>query len=172
MKNRAYNLFLDVVMAGMIAFFCAFLPSSYAQNAGNIYGQDQVLRSGNAEFGVVLQVSIKQAEASSQARTAGAGLGAAVGGLLASGAGSSSWGKNALGVMVGGLVGERIANGTNRAEAQEIIVQTMDNNGQPRIQVIVQPAPFDQVSPGQNVLVTRISGRVRVIPNNIALVGR
>ncbi len=164
--RSAQTLFLALA----IGFGMSYQSDANAQNAGNIYGADQVLLSGSAEFGLVLQVEIKQQEASPQARGTAAGLGAAVGGLLAAGTGNAGWGKNTLGALVGGLVGERAANYVARTESQEIVVQLISaNESRPRLIVLVQPAPFDQLSPGDKVLVTNIAGKIRVKPNNTGL---
>lgn len=163
----------NVLLALIIAFGLSYQSGVHAQNAGNIYGSDQVLRPGSADFGVVLQVEIKMTESSAQSRATGAGIGAGLGGLLANSlGGSNNYASSAIGALVGGVLGERLANQTARTESQELVVRLSgSDNGKPRLLVLIQPAPYDELSVGDRVLVTNIGGKFRVKQNNTGLSG-
>jgi outer membrane lipoprotein SlyB len=70
---------------------------------------------------------------------------------------------NTVGMLLGGLFGERTANAVMTTAAQEIIAQLVVPGGQPRTVVIVQPAPFDQVFPQESVYVSEVRGTYRVL---------
>lgn len=136
---------------------------AHAQS-GNIYAVPQAQVVGNVYQAVVLQVSVKELEAAMPVRVAGAGLGSAAGLVLASTASPQHrMAANTVGMLLGGLFGERTANAVMTTAAQEIIAQLVVPGGQPRTVVIVQPAPFDQVFPQESVYVSEVRGTYRVL---------
>jgi outer membrane lipoprotein SlyB len=137
---------------------------AHAQS-GNVYGSGQVQVAGPTESAVVVQVQVKEAEPGWQVRTAGAGIGGALGGLLANEvSGNARYAASVLGMTIGGLLGERAATSTMSQEAQEVILQVAGTNGQPpRILTIVQPAPYDRLFPGEAVYVINTAGKYRVV---------
>jgi outer membrane lipoprotein SlyB len=152
-----------IVVAEIVAIVVvfAFSPGKAHAQSGNVYAAPQVQTAGDALPAVVLQVAIKQAEPSFEARAAGASVGTALGLLAASHSGyNSRWVANTAGATLGALVGERTASLAMRDPAQEIIVQLRDG----RLITVVQPAPFDQLMAGQLVYVIAIRGVYRVVP--------
>lgn len=159
--------YLQIFMLCVLVFvvpFVVFVDPAHAQS-GNVYGNGQVQISGPTESAVVLQVQIKRSEPGWQARTAGAGIGGALGGLLASNAsGNARYAANILGMTIGGVVGERAATAIMSDDAQEVILQVAGLNGQPpRILTIVQPSPFDRLVPGESVYLINTAGKYRVV---------
>lgn len=160
-----HNKALCVVYALALLTVALLLTSEKAQaQSGNIYAVPQAQVAGSVYEAVVLQVSIKEVEATMPARAAGAGLGSAAGLLLAANVNSQRRATvNTVGVLLGGLLGERTANATMRTAAQEIIVRLAMPGGAWRTVVIVQPAPFDQVFPQETVYVSEVRGTYRVL---------
>lgn len=155
-----------LVAIGLVFVFCVASPA-HAQS-GNVYGGNQVQTMATAEEGVVLQVAIKKAEASWQARTGGATGGGLVGALIGNQVGGDFQTRaifGALGALGGGFAGDRIANAVASSDAQEIVVGIRDprTNSINRVVTVVQPAPFDAVAPNDNVLVVNTNGAIRVI---------
>lgn len=175
---RKSNFVINILaVIGLVMMF-GFAPGAHAQS-GNVYGGNQVQTMSVAEEGVVLQVAIKKAEASWQARTGGATGGGMVGALLGSGLGRNYQAKailGALGALGGGFAGERMANAVGGSDAQEIVIGIRDprTNAITRVVTVVQPSPFDAVAPDDNVLVVNTNGAVRVIKRsyNTAFVQR
>lgn len=167
MKANVKNLWMQSALALCVLVLAPFSPTAHAQS-GNVYGTNQVQAISNAQEGVVLQVSIKQAQASVQARTGGAAGGGLVGALIGSRLGGDAQTKNvlgALGALGGGFAGERMANAAATNEAQEIVIGLKDgrSNTITRVITVVQPAPFDPVVENDNVLVVNTNGAYRVI---------
>jgi len=154
------SISLSHLVAAAVLLISAFTSQNASAQAGNIYGREQTQSTGSVQEGVVLQVSIKQTEASWQASSVGASLGSATGYAIARN--NTNGSAAVLSSLLGGLVGERIANQASSDFAQEIIVQVNSGNVQSVISV-VQPAPFDPVTPGQAVLLVQTAGKVRVI---------
>lgn len=140
------------------------MEKAHAQS-GNIYTVPQAQVAGNVYQAVVLQVSIKEVEATTQMRVAGAGVGSAAGLLLASSSNSQHrFTANTVGVLLGGLLGERTANAVMRTHAQQILIcYSLPPNGQPRTIAIVQPAPPDQVFAGESVFISEVWCTYRVL---------
>lgn len=144
---------------------------SHAQSA-NVYGQGQTQIVGSIEEGVVLQVAIKRAEPTWQARAGGAAIGAALGNVAASNP-NLDWQYRGvvatLGTALGGIVGERVANSTMGNDAQEVIIGLKDprTGNLVRTITVVQPAPFDSLDKGDAVYVSSTGGAVRVIKKDI-----
>lgn len=156
-----YPLYVVIVL--LLAFIIPMKPAN--AQAGNVYAHPQAQVAGDTYEAVVLQISIREVEPSSQARAAGAAVGSAVGLALASQAKTHNrFAVNTVSLVLGGLAGERATHVVARTEAQEIILQLAPAKGQqPRIITIVQPAPFDTVVPGECVYVTVIRGAWRVV---------
>ena len=152
---------LSNIIATTVLLLSAVASQNATAQAGNIYSREQVQTIGTVQEGVVLQVNTRQAEATWQARSVGATLGSAAGFLLARN-NSNNGSASVLSSMLGGLVGERVANQTSADLAQEIIVKVNSASGSSIVSV-VQPAPFDAVEPGQAVLLVQTGGRVRVV---------
>jgi len=133
--------------------------------SGNVYGAGQVQVSGTAVEAVVLQVEIKKAEPSWQTRAAGAGIGSALGALLASNvSGNGRHAASVIGATAGGLLGERTTNAVMTDAAQEIILQVLGREGAPpRIVTVIQPAPFDRLVAGETVYMINTAGKYRVV---------
>lgn len=140
---------------------------AHAQS-GNVYAVPQAQVAGNVYEALVLQVSIKEVEATMPARAAGAGVGSAAGLLLASNVNTQQRATaNTVGMLLGGLLGERTANATMKTAAQEIIVRLELPGGVTRTVVIVQPAPYDQVFPRETVYVSEVRGAYRVLKRSL-----
>lgn len=140
---------------------------AHAQS-GNIYALPQAQSIGNVYEAVVVQVSVKEVEANMPVRAAGAGLGSAAGLVLASTANPQHrMAANTVGMLLGGLFGERTANAVMTTVAQEIIVQLAVPGGVPRTVVIVQPAPFDKVFPQEAVYVSEVRGTYRILKRSL-----
>jgi outer membrane lipoprotein SlyB len=143
------------------------MESAHAQ-AGNIYAPQQAQVAGDVTEAQVLQVFLREVQPSNQARAAGAAVGGVLGLALASRAGNrdNRFAVNTVGTVVGGLLGERAASTVASSQAQEIILR-LQSHGQQRQQartlIIVQPTPFEAVSPGEWVYVTVVNGAYRVI---------
>ncbi len=169
MKANVKNLWMQSALALCFLVLAPFSPIATAHaQSGNVYGTNQVQTLSNAQEGVVLQVSIKQAQASVQARAGGAAGGGLVGALIGSRLGGDAQTKNvlgALGAIGGGFAGERMANAAAANEAQEIVIGLKDgrSNTITRVITVVQPAPFDPVVENDNVLVVNTNGAYRVI---------
>ena len=150
-----------------LSFLAAFSTCASAQS-GNVYGENQLQAVSSAQEGVVLQVALKQAQASWQARTGGATGGGLVGALIGSSLGGDSQTNtllSALGALGGGFAGERLVNANATNDAQEIVIGIKDPNSHSisRVITVVQPAPFDSVVVNDNVLVINTNGTYRVI---------
>lgn len=182
MKNAIVNAFrsiplhhkvLTVVEILAALFVIALVTSEKAQaQSGNVYAPMQAQAAGEVWSGQVLQVSIKQVEASNQARAAGGASGGVLGLVLANRSGTmhNRIAVSTLGTVLGGVVGERVANSATASSAQEILVRLEPVGSQaPRIIVIIQPLPADQVVAGELVYVTRVQGSFRVLPRRDAL---
>lgn len=164
---RVSDVVINVLAVISLVMVIGFAPGAHAQS-GNVYGGNQVQTMSAAEEGVVLQVAIKKAEASWQARTGGATGGGLVGALLGNSLGGDYQTKailGALGALGGGFAGERMANAAGGSDAQEIVIGIHDprTNAITRVVTVVQPAPFDAVAPNDNVLVVNTNGAIRVI---------
>jgi len=155
------SISLSHLVAAAVLLISAFTSQIASAQAGNIYGREQTQSSGSVQEGVVLQVSLKQTEASWQARSVGASLGSATGYAIARNNANGS--AAVLSSLLGGLVGERIANHASSDVAQEIIVQMTSGNNVQSVVTVVQPAPFDPISAGEAVLLIQTAGKVRVI---------
>lgn len=161
-----HNRVLYTLYAFILIFLFFVIPMKEAKaQAGNVYANPQAQLAGETLEGHVLQVSIKEVEPSNQARAAGAAVGSAVGIAATSQSNSQHrFAVNAVGAVLGGLLGERTSYAIAKTDAQEIIVQLAPTKGQqPRIITIVQPAPFDMVYPGEAIYVTTIRGAYRVL---------
>jgi len=104
-KVSPLSMLMAMVYAIAMVVVFMYAPGAYAQS-GNVYGQDQVQTTGTVVEGMVLQVEIKAAAASAGSRTAGASIGALIGGL----AGNRASGGNSnaiaiLGATIGGFAG-------------------------------------------------------------------
>ncbi|MFC6282112.1 MULTISPECIES: hypothetical protein [Polaromonas] len=167
-KVRMSDVVINVLGVISLVMVFGFAPGARAQS-GNVYGGNQVQTMSTTEEGVVLQVSIKKAEASWQARTGGATGGGLVGALLGNSLGGGNYQAKALlgalGAMGGGFAGERIANAVSASDAQEIVIGLRDPRSSSGIRVVtvVQPAPFDAVAPNDNVLLVNTNGAIRVL---------
>lgn len=154
-----------ISLSNIIATTVLLLSAVTSQNAtaqtGNIYSREQVQSVGTVQEGVVLQVNTRQTEATWQARSVGATLGSAAGFLLARNH-SNNGSASVLSSMLGGLVGERVANQTSEGLAQEIIVKVNSASGSSFVSV-VQPTPADQINVGDAVLLLQTAGQVRVV---------
>ena len=166
-KLRLSEVVINVLAVISLVMVFGYAPGAHAQS-GNVYGGNQVQAMSSAEEGVVLQVSLKRAEASWQARTGGATGGGLVGALLGNSLGGNYQTKalfGALGALGGGFAGERMANAVGASDAQEIVIGIRDprSNSLTRVVTVVQPAPFDAVAPDDNVLIVNTNGTIRVI---------
>lgn len=156
------------ILAVIVVAFLMMIPDAARAQAGNVYGNGQVQVYGQAEEAVVMQVRIKAAEPTWQTRTAGAGIGAAVGGAIGSKANNQQVGT-LIGATLGGIFGERAANAVMTGSAQEIVLQVFGRAGVPsRIITIVQPAPFDHLASGARVYLSNTAGKWRVIKRSDA----
>lgn len=166
---QLHNKALCIVYALALLTVGLLIGSEKAHaQSGNVYAVPQAQVAGNVYEALVLQVSIKEVEATMPARAAGAGLGSAAGLLLASNVNSHQRTTvNTVGVLLGGLLGERTANATMRTAAQEIIVRLELPGGVFRTVVIVQPAPYDQVFPQETVYVSEVRGAYRVLKRTL-----
>ncbi len=167
MTLGASNVVSNLLAVISLVMAIGFAPGAHAQS-GNVYGGNQVQTLSTAEEGVVLQVAIKRAESSWQARTGGATGGGLVGALLGNSLGGDYQTKailGALGALGGGFAGERMANAAGGSDAQEIVIGIHDprTNAITRVVTVVQPEPFDAVAPNDNVLVVNTNGAIRVI---------
>jgi outer membrane lipoprotein SlyB len=154
-------------MKNILAVFFA-LTSAFGVHAqsGNVYANGQ-LRGGTYEA-TVLQATNKMVEADWRARSTGVAIGGLLG-TAAIGRTSGKYGavKRILGGAIGGLLGERAANAVAQNSAQEIVLEVQEKTGVALV-TIVQPAPYDAVTPGQQVWVTVQAGRYRVLPRYYA----
>jgi len=172
MKNqkllKAVHLLGDAVCLLIVVLVCntIFTPSKAYAQSGNVYGYGQAQVSASTEEATVLQVQRKSAQPGWQSRTAGAGIGSALGTLLALQAGGSNrMVANVLGATLGGIAGERATNSMMTEDAQEIVLKVTSSNGRfTRILTIVQPAPYTPVVAGQDVYLVNTAGVMRVIP--------
>lgn len=166
---QAHNKALCVTYALALLAVIFLLGSEKAHaQSGNVYAVPQAQVAGQVFEAVVLQVTLRDVEASTPARAVGGGLGAAAGLLLASNASSHNrTAANTAGVLLGGLLGERTANAVMKVPAQELIVRFVLPNGLPRTVVIVQPAPFDQIFPQEAVYVSEVRGTYRVLKRTL-----
>ena len=167
MKAKIGNSWMRSVLAACSLAFACFVPNAFAQS-GNVYSSNQVQAISNSQEGIVLQVSIKQAAASTQVRAGGGTSGGLVGALIGSSLGGDSQTKTllgTLGALGGAFAGERMANAAATNEAQEIVIGLKDgrSNTITRVVTVVQPAPFDTVVENDNVLVVNTNGAYRVI---------
>lgn len=155
--------FLAGVEILAIAFLAVFLPQQAHAQSGNVYGHQQAQSYSVTETAVVLQVTMREVQPSWQARTAGAGIGAALAAVVASKAAPNNrYAATLLAAPLGALAGERITNATAGSEAQEIVLRVNTQAGS-RIVTIVQPAPFDPVVAGSSVYVINTQGTYRVV---------
>jgi hypothetical protein len=149
----------------LIALLC-FGSDAKAQS-GNVYGYGQAQQmSQSVESGVVLQVAQKRVEASFQNSATGTAIGGVLGGVVGSQIDKGfRFGGVALGTTLGGLIGNRVAANSAATQAQEVIIGIKAKDGNiAKVVTVVQPAPFDAVASGQNVLVVNINGVYRVLP--------
>lgn len=161
LHNKA--LCVVYVLALLIVGLVIGSEKAHAQS-GNVYAVPQSQAAGNVYEAVVLQVSLREVEATMPARAVGAGVGSAAGLLLAANVNSQQRATvSTVGALLGGLLGERTANATMKTAAQEIIVRFVLPGGAWRTVVIVQPAPFDQVFPQETVYVSEVRGTYRVL---------
>lgn len=175
MKNqkllKAVHLLGDAVCLLIVVLVCniIFTPSKAYAQSGNVYGNGQAQVSALTEEGTVLQVQRKSAQPNWQSRTAGAGIGSALGAMLALQAGGNNrMVANVIGATLGGIAGERAANSMMTEDAQEIVLKVTSSNGRfSRIITIVQPAPYTPVVAGQDVFLVNTAGVMRVIPRMI-----
>ncbi|WP_070401203.1 glycine zipper domain-containing protein [Hydrogenophaga sp. PML113] len=151
------------ILAFIVVAFMMMIPDPAQAQSGNVYGNGQVQVYSQAEEAVVMQVRIKAAEPTWQTRTAGAGIGAAVGGAIGSSAKNQHVGA-LVGAALGGIFGERAASAVMTSDAQEIVLQVFGPNGRPaRVVTIVQPAPYDHLVSGERVYLSNTAGKWRVI---------
>lgn len=138
--------------------------AAYAQS-GNVYNNQSAQSIGTAQVGIVLQVATKKVEASGAARTVGAVAGGALGTLLGANVDSSmKMAINILGASAGAFGGDRLANSVFGSEAQELVIGIPSKDGgDMRILTVVQPAPYDDLYEGDNVLVISNGGTNRVL---------
>ena len=165
----AHEKALRIVYVIALATVALLLGTEKAHaQSGNVYAIPQAQIAGSVYEAVVLQVSIKEVEPTVPTRAAGAGLGSAAGLLLAAHVNSQQRATvNTVGMLLGGLLGERTANATMNTAAQEIIVRLYLPGGAWRTVVIVQPAPFDQVFPQETVYVSEVRGTYRVLKRTL-----
>lgn len=151
------------VLAVVVLAFIMMVPGASRAQSGNVYGSGQAQVFSQTDEAVVLQTRIKAAEPSWQSRSAGAGVGAVLGGLI----GRQGSNNNAVAIItgtLGGLVGERVANAVMTNAAQEIVLQVSGRGGMPsRIITIVQPAPYDKIVAGELVFLVNSAGTYRVV---------
>jgi len=161
--ERNLLVFCILMLIFAVPLLLATEPA-HAQS-GNVYGAGQVQIHGTAEEAVVMQVIIRKAEPSWQTRAAGAGVGSALGGFIASNvSGNGRQAAGFIGLTVGGLLGERATNVMLTNAAQEIILRVAGREGSPpRLVTVIQPAPFDPLIAGEMVYLINTAGRVRVI---------
>lgn len=163
------NRVLLVVYIAAVAVVLGFAPGAHAQS-GNVYGNLQAQVMSPTLKGVVLQASMKMVQPSGITRTGGAAVGGLLGGLM--GNHLSSQGKavvSILGTTIGGFVGERVANAAFSSRAQELVIglynpQTGALNS---TVTVVQPEPFEAMSPNQQVIISNTNGVFRVIKVNM-----
>ncbi|MBC5767649.1 hypothetical protein [Ramlibacter albus] len=155
-----------IVIAEAVALVTLLLvvPGPAKAQSGDVYAPSQAQVSGQVFEATVVQVSLKEVEASTTARLAGGAVGSTVAIALGSRAkGDSRFAVQAVSGVLGGLLGERGAHMVAGTHAQEVVVLIAQPVGGPRLQVIVQPAPYQAVTAGEAVYVTVISGTYRVI---------
>lgn len=162
LANKVLTLVYVLILAGLPAIIG--MGPAQAQSGG-VYAHPQAQVAGEVYEAVVVQISFKEVEASPQARMAGAAVGGALGvGLASRSSTQSRFAVNTVGAVLGGLLGERVASSLSAVTAQEIILRLAPTgNQQPRIISVIQPAPFDQVYPGEMIYVTVTRGAWRVL---------
>lgn len=158
--NRAGHKAINIVLALAVGFLIAFLSTDSRAQSGNVYNQGQI--AGSATVGMVVQVREVAIEATSQTRTQGAALGAALAGLAGR---KQGWQTAALIATLGGLGGHMAAQAMGQSKAQELVVAPMGRDGQfdmARLTVVVQPEPYSPVHQGQTVLMMGQGGQWRI----------
>ncbi len=140
---------------GVLILVGALVAEGAGAQSGSVYSVDQSQVLGAAERGVVVQAAWRSVEASWQERATGAALGSAAAYHLSA---KSGWSAGLVAGGLGGLLGERVAAKVGEDRAQELLI---DLGG--RIVVVVQPAPADELRPGEQVYVVNTNGKVRAI---------
>jgi outer membrane lipoprotein SlyB len=166
LKNMSLvNRVLAVLYVAAIAVVLGFAPGAKAQS-GNVYASTQAQVMSPTMKGVILQVSMKLVQPSGITRTGGAAIGGVLGGLM--GNQLSGQGKAfaaVLGTTIGGFVGERAANAAFSSRAQELVIGLYNptTGALSSTVTVIQPEPFEAMSPNQQVLISNTNGVFRVI---------
>jgi len=153
---------IALIRGACVALMLSCIGLQAFAQAGSVYDRNQVQIWGTVLEGTVLQVQTRQVHSSWQARGVGASVGSALGFALARQHSNNS-AAAVLGTTLGGLAGERIANQVAQDEAQEIVLRLVKPHNGVEIITVVQPAPFSEVAPGDQVLISQAAGKTRVI---------
>lgn len=153
---------IALIRGACVALMLSCIGLQAFAQAGSVYDRNQVQIWGTVLEGTVLQVQTRQVQSSWQARGVGASVGSALGFALARQHSNNS-AAAVLGTTLGGLAGERIANQVAKDEAQEIVLRLVKPHNGMEIITVVQPAPFSEVAPGDQVLIAQSAGKTRVI---------
>jgi outer membrane lipoprotein SlyB len=152
------------VVALVVVF--GFAPGAQAQS-GNVYGNSQTQSVGTAQEGFILQVQLKEVEATDRARAAGGGIGALIGGAIGNNQADPGHKlvANLLGAAIGGLAGDAVARNTAKNVVQELIIGLINpkTGSVDKVLTVIQPAPFEELNEDDQVLVIKSGTKVRVI---------
>jgi outer membrane lipoprotein SlyB len=171
METRSYkfaDLSLYVLTIVTIVMLCFSASSAHAQ-AGNVYGANQAQITGTAQEAQVLQVNIKHVEGGQTTNVIGTTVGSALGGLVLGSNQNLDWGTRSaamlLGGALGGVIGNKVTNYASEREAQELVIglKNPQTGSIGNIITVVQPAPFEALSAGDQVLVVNTAGATRII---------
>ena len=171
METRSQKI-ADYVLYGLtmvvMVMVCVASPSAHAQG-GNVYGATQAQITGSAQEAQVLQVNIKRVEGGQTTNVIGTTVGSAIGGLVLGSNQNLDWGARSaamlLGGALGGVVGNKVTNYATEREAQELVIglKNPQTGSIGNIITVVQPAPFEALSAGDQVLVVNTAGATRII---------
>lgn len=148
---------------------CIFLTAlavATASHAGNYdisangNTRNGTLGQGQVDEGVVVNIRMVKVEPSNMARTAGTGIGAALGAAAGNqlGRNGENYAATALVGILGGVVGNIATDAIANTTAQEVIIRKA--NGQ----VIVITQAESSLGVGQPVYLVDSVGKTRVIP--------
>lgn len=167
-RKNGWHVLYMLAMSSMLAIgLCAVSRTAFAQS-GNVYGNGQAQTYSTTEEAVVLQANIRSVAPSTTTQVAGSGIGAAIGGLIASRAGNNQPVATLIGATIGGILGNRVTDKVADNTAQEIVLKvTFPGTNQYRIVTVVQPAPFDPVVAGQPVFLINSAGTYRVVRRDV-----
>lgn len=162
MIEKSTRFFVEILT--MITLVAVLAPQAHAFGEYDI-GRDrrqrqETLYSGQVKAGTVVQVREVAVQSSQGVQTVSTGVGALLGGALASkvGNGNGRLVAGALGAVLGGVAGNAVGDMVSSAKAQEIIVRKDDGS----LTVITQAE--SDLHAGQAVFLVESYGKIRVIP--------